>query len=303
MSGEIEKVEQEQAGASDVAQAATQNDEATAAAAAFKSARSGEQTRPEPVQAKPEVKAEPEQATAATVAEKAFLAGMTEKQIAELLGEIPKYRKQIDSIAGNNGKLNAALQQLMLQNAQKGESIPVTIDDEDLADLKAVSPEFADLTKAALNKALAKVRNAGPSTTAPTPEYYIDLAKKAAMEVSASERVNTHVELLHGLNPGWEKVIGVPDANGNIPQTDYRKWLAAQPPAYQAKVNNSNNAFEIGSSIKAFQDAKAESIKKQQQNKSRLANAVQPAGQVAARGVESEQSAADKAFQARRQRT
>jgi hypothetical protein len=266
------------------------NDESTAAAAAFGRARG--EPQPEPVEIIEETPPEP------VVEDPKVLAGMTEKEIADLLGEIPKYRKQIDNLAGNNGKLNAALQKLQ-QETPKGEAVVVT--DDDMSEIRANFPEFADMTKGALNKILGRLntRGAGP---AQTPDDYVALAKTAAQEVATNERVKTHIELLDGLHPGWSETIGLPDKDGAIPETDYRKWLATQPADYQARLSASNNAFEIGSSIKSFNEAKDASAKKQQLNKQRLANAVQPQGQVAVRGTISEQSAADKAFNARRQR-
>ncbi|MFZ6757979.1 hypothetical protein ACO0K9_12290 [Undibacterium sp. Ji50W] len=283
--------------------------EAAAAAAAFDRARSETS-----VATKAELDKDASAGQAEAQAAPRMLAGLTEQQIAGLLGEIPKYRKQIDHLAGNNGKLNAAIQRLQ-QEVPRGQA--VTVNDEDLAEMREIFPELADLTKGALNKILGKLntRGTGPGNDSTsdssngktkaagrTPDDYVALAKKAALEVASSERVNTHVELLHGLNPGWDQIIGLPDVDGRLPQTDYRRWLAAQPVAYQTKMHNSNNAFEIGASIKAYQQARDAFAKKSQQNKSRLANAMQPQGQVAARGVISEQSAADKAFQARRQR-
>lgn len=271
----------------------TTTDESTAAAAAFGRARGEKQ--PDPVEIIEEVTPEPE-----VVEEPKVLAGMTEKEISELLGEIPKYRKQIDNLAGNNGKLNKALQALQADTT-KGE--PVTVTDDDMAEISKNFPEFADMTKGALNKILGRLNTRGTGTApAQNPDEYIALAKKAAQDVASNERVQTHIDLLHGLNPGWDTIIGLPDKDGTVPETDYRKWLATQPADYQAKMSASNNAFEIGSSIKAFNEAVEASAKKQQQNKQRLAAAVQPTGQVAARGTISEQSAADKAFNARRQR-
>ncbi len=282
MAEEIGKVAQGQTGKTD-------SDESTAAAAAFGIARGDVQPAPveEIIEEVPEVVEEPK-----------VLAGMTEKEITELLGEIPKYRKQIDNLAGNNGKLNAAIQKLQ-QETQKGDAVVVT--DDDVAEIGAAFPELAGMTKAALNKVLGRLNTRGTGP-AQTPDEYVALAKKAASEVVSSERVNIHKEILDGMNPGWSKVIGVPGEDGIVPDTEYRKWLAAQPAEYQSKINESNNAFEIGSSIKAFNDAKEASAKKQQQNKQRLANAVQPSGQVAARTTISEQSAADRAFKESRGR-
>ncbi len=283
MNEEIEKVGQEQTGTT------TESPESTAAAAAFGRSRSGEFHPPEEIEVveeKPEVVEEP-----------LVLAGMTEKQLKELLDEIPKYRKQIDNLAGTNGKLNVAIQKLQQETAQGAH---VTVTDEDMADFKEF-PELGNMTKSALNKALSKINLRGTGS-AQTPEEYVSLARKAAEEVATIERVKTHAELLNGLTPGWDVIVGVPDSEGNLPDTAYRRWLASKPADYQKKIGDSNNAFEIGSSIKEFNAAQAASAKKQEQNKSRLANAVQPTGQVAARSTQSEASAAEAAFKANRGR-
>lgn len=290
MSKEIGEVTQQQTESNDA-------HEATAAAAAFAISRGD--APPEPVVETAKEDKQVQQEDKKPEQPAIVLAGMTEAQIAELLGEIPKYRKQIDNLAGNNGKLNAAIQKLQ-QDTPRGEAVTVT--DEDLAEMQDAYPDLANLTKGALNKILGRLNTKGTGAVQ-TPDDYIALATKAAKDVATSERVNTHVELLHGLNPGWDAVIGLPDAEGKFPDTEYRRWLASQPAEYKERIENSNNAFEIGSSITKFNEAKEASSKKQQQNKQRLANAVQPEGQVAARGVISEQSAADKAFNARRQRT
>lgn len=266
--------------------------ESTAAAAAFIRSRSGDTPHEPEVEIIEEVRKDPEPAAPAKV-----LAGLTEKEIGELLGEIPKYRKQIDNLAGNNGKLNAALQKLQ-QETLRGEAVTVT--DDDMKEMGEAFPELANMTKGALNKALARLNLKGTSSSQ-TPDDYIALARKEAEAVASSERIKTHAELLSGLNPGWEKIVGLP-VNGMAPDNEYRRWLASQPADYKDKIDNSNNAFEIGASIKAFNEAKEASAKRQQQNKQRLANAVQPSGQVSARTSISEQSAADKAFQASRQR-
>lgn len=284
MNEEIEKVEQEQTGS-------TESNEATAAAAAF--GRNRGEIQPDPVvEVTEEEQLEPEPEVPAK-----FVGDLTAAEVAELLNEIPKYRKQIDNLAGTNGKLNAAIQK-MQQETQRGEAVVVT--DDDMQEIRDAYPELADMTKGALNKVLGRLNTRGTATQ--TPEDFIALAKKEALDVASSERVKTHRELLDGLHPGWEKIIGIPEVDSVAPDNEYRRWLTAQPAEYQAKINNSNNVFEIGSSIKAFNEAKDASSKKLQQNKQRLANAVQPTGQVAARTTISEKSAAEKAFKANRGR-
>jgi hypothetical protein len=283
--------------------------EATAAAAAFSSARNEEPAAP--ATPTPEVPETPV-AEVETPEPKPLFLGKTEEEVAALLAEIPSmrdgYRKQIDNLNGQFGKLNGALQKLQ-QETPKGEAVTVT--DEDLADMKGEFPELADLTKTALNNVLKRINLKGGASVDPAAidERVNSLVKQGI----SSERAAIHGELLDGLHPNWKEVIGQPvkatyeqllkdgkseleALEGATPKTDYRKWLATQPAEYRERLDNSSNAFEIGASIKAFQTAHEEAVKKQTQNKQRLANAVQPTGSVAARGAISEQQAADAAF-------
>jgi len=270
----------------------TTANEATAAAAAFSSARNEE---PAPVIDQPQIEEETPPAT-----EPKRFAGRTEEEIEALLSEIPSmkdgYRKQIDNLAGNYGALKSAFQKLQ-QDTPKGEQVTVT--DEDLTEMYGEFPELAGMTKNALNNVLKRVNLKGASID---PAAIDERVNTLVTERVSNERVAIHKELLNGLTPGWDAIVGLPDEQGNIPQTDYRKWLATQPADYQSKMAETNNAFEIGASIKAFQEAHATAANKQTQNKQRLTNAIQPSGSVAARGVISEQQAADSAFRRERGR-
>lgn len=271
----------------------TGTSEATAAAAAFANARSEEPVAV--VEIQPEVVATPE------APEPKRFAGRTEEEIEALLGEIPSmkddYRKQIDNLAGNYGGLKSAFQRLQ-QDTPKGEAVTVT--DEDIAEMNGEFPELAGMTKNALNNVLKRINLRGASID---PAAIDERVNTLVGERVSNERVAIHKELLDGLTPGWSEIVGMPDAaTGVVPQTDYRKWLATQPADYQQKIGASNNAFEIGSSVKAFQEAHEAIAKKQVQNKQRLTNAIQPSGSVAARGAISEQQAADAAFKRERGR-
>lgn len=273
MNKEIEQVSGEESGES----------ESTAAAAAFALARGDE---PVVVQ---EIAEEPK-----------LIAGKTEAEIEALLGEIPSmrenYRKQIDNLAGNYGKLNSAFQKLQ-QETPSGVAVEIT--DEDLGDMLDEFPEIAAMNKTILNNVVKKLNLRGTSSTPALDENTVN---SLVSERVASERVAIHIDLLDGNFPGWEELTGLPDENGVIPETDYRKWLATQSDDYRNRIESSNNAFVIGSSIKAFQESQSAISKKREQNNQRLKNAVRPEGQSAARGVLSEQQAADLAFNTRRQR-
>lgn len=260
--------------------------ESTAAAAAFASARSDEPQVVTPRSEHVEQQAE-------AVIPKLF-AGKTEEEIAALLGEIPSmkdgYRKQIDNLAGNYGKLNAAFQKLQ-SDTPRGEA--VTVNDEDLKEMQEAFPELADLTKSALNNVLKRLSVRGGNA-----EIDPALIEKLVGDRVSNAEISIHKKLLKGFAPDWETVIGLPDpATGVAPKTAYRTWLATQPADYQSRINTSNDAFEISSSVKDFQAAQEATAKKQAQNKQRLTNAIQPAGSVtAARSAISEQQAADAAF-------
>lgn len=269
--------------------------ESTAAAAAFASARNDS---PPAVEVKVEPVAAP--AVEETPPPKLF-AGKTEDEIAALLSEIPSmkdgYRKQIDNLAGNYGKLNAALQKLQT-DTPRGEA--VTVNDEDLKEMQEAFPELANLTKSALNNVLKRMSFKGVATS--DPADIDERVNKLVTEKVTAAEIAINKNLLGHYAPDWESVIGLPDASGVAPQTAYRTWLSAQPSDYQQRINTSNNAIEISSSVKDFQESQEAIKKKQEQNKQRLTNAVQPAGSVAARSAISEQQAADAAFQKSRGR-
>jgi hypothetical protein len=259
--------------------------EATAAAAAFATANNDTVTEVE----------QPDEPETPEAPEPKRFAGRTEAEIEALLAEIPSmkdgYRKQIDNLAGNYGALKSAFQRLQ-QDTPQGAAVQAT--DEDMAALKGEFPELGDMTQRALNNVLKRVNLRG----AEIDPAVIDQRVNALVgETISKERVSIHTELLSGLTPGWQDIIGLPDkATGVEPQTEYRKWLATQPLDFQQKIKSSNNAFEIGSSVKAFQQAQESITKKREQNKQRLTNAIQPSGSVAARTAISEQQAADLAF-------
>ena len=59
-------------------------------------------------------------------------------------------------------------------------------------------------------------------------------------------------DILDRRRPNWRDIVGLPDKDGKTPPTPYRAWLAQQPPEYQARINGSSNANEIGDSIDKF---------------------------------------------------
>lgn len=272
--------------------------EATAAAAAFDIARGAE---PAEVASEEHVVETPK-----------LFAGKTEEELTALLNEIPTmkdgFRRQIDNLAGNHGSLKAAFQRLQ-QDTPSGQA--VELDDEDFAEMQSEFPELADMTKKALGSVLKRINLRGSAAIDPT--MIDERVNKLVSERVSNERVSIHKEILDGTAPDWQTVVGVPDEAKmlqliragksqeealaeSLPKTEYRAWLATQPQGYQERIGSSNNAFEISASISKFREAQEQVVKKQEQSKQRLANAVQPQGSVAVRPAVSEQQAAEEAF-------
>jgi hypothetical protein len=109
----------------------------------------------------------------------------------------------------------------------------------------------------------------------------------ANVDVISDSIRNHEVGVLAAEYPNWREIVGAPDKDGNVNKDHpYRVWLAAQPAAYQAKINDSNSALIIMRSIEKFNEdtAKAAATKanvKSPQAEARrtvIKNAIQPRG-------------------------
>lgn len=267
-------------------------DEATAAAAAFAIARG--ETPPEPV--KPVVEApQPKEKPEEETPQPKLFAGKTEAEIEALFNDVQSmkaYRQQIDNLAGNFGKLNVAIQKIQRDTPQ-GQAVEIT--EEDFAELKAEWPEVAEMSLKGFNRVLSKLKGTGGA-----PAESIDVDKLV------TERIAPEIEKV------WQKANAeITDLRIQVHHRDWKTVLNSQefmawektlPQEEQEKFLSSSDPEYVAATITKFKEAQAAASKKQEQNKQRLANAVQPEGKSAPRGAISEQAAADKAFAARRQR-
>ena len=64
-------------------------------------------------------------------------------------------------------------------------------------------------------------------------------------------------ETLDDYDANWRDTIGLPGADGKIPETDFRKWLATQPKEYGEKVRSTYNADVLKTALEKFKAEKA----------------------------------------------
>jgi hypothetical protein len=178
--------------------------------------------------------------------------------------------KQRDDAFGRIGRLEAALNE-MRQSSQNG-----TVSDEDLAEL---AQEYPDLAGLSVFKKLRAAGGIDPDAVGRIVQERVESANASAREQTRRE---FETRLLTRDHPDWRQVVGVPAKAGDpIPDTEYRRWLAAQPEEYRAEVGSVWDADVVGASIKKFKEsakAKAAPNPAADQRRSRLAAAVPAKG-------------------------
>lgn len=152
-------------------------------------------------------------------------------------------RKAADTANGRYGELARTLQQIRAA-APAGGKVEVT--DEIVADIKAEFPELSAAALSAFKKFAEKLPGTG---TAPA----FDPSQVQTMVAESEQRVER--KLLTALHRDWETVIGLRDENGNVPDTEYRRWIQTQPEEYRNKVLSSWDAVTVADSIDAFKAA------------------------------------------------
>lgn len=170
-----------------------------------------------------------------------------ESEWNELVAQSTQFRADLatvrDTAAGRVGGIERALKELQ-QNTPKGLELDVT--DDIVADLKAEFPEIGDLTLKAFKNLAGKLKGSAPAGIDPA-----ELTKLVDARTNARE-----LEALEEDRPDWREVVGAGNPNAN--DLPYRKWLAAQPAEYQARLNSTYSALAIGRSIAKFEKAAAE---------------------------------------------
>lgn len=152
-------------------------------------------------------------------------------------------QKKIDTAFGKVGGLERRLQE-MQGATPAGYTVEVT--DDIVDELREEFPELGARTLAAFKKFATKLKGTGPATA-------FDPNAVAPMITESARGLQR--DILSIKHEDWETIVGLPDANGVIPATEYREWLAKQPAEVQAKLSGSWDARELAKSIDTFKAA------------------------------------------------
>lgn len=175
------------------------------------------------------------------------------------------HKKYSDDVHGRVGLLEQVLKAQAKTPA--GQKVRLTI--EDFEDFGKEYEEFAKGQVLAVNKVLDRLELTGLS-----PEFTSGLIKDAntAAETAAEKRYarlrsEACREDLDETHPGWRDIIGLADKDvddgGVPPETEYRRWLKAQPEDYQKRVNGAYSPVVVGRSLDKFHDWKNAQTKTQ----------------------------------------
>lgn len=199
---------------------------------------------------------------------------LTEDQFASLTAaaaDVSSLKQQQSKAFGTIGNL----QKLLNEMREKKETDTAQLSSAAFDNLKKEFPELADMTKEAVQNALAAFKPTGSSEGDET-KFEALVAKFTA------ER---ELEALEDAFENWREIVGAVGV-GEKPDPDhpYRKWLAAKSPEYQARVSATKTAAVIERSIRLYQKETAKAPTKPSPapradaRADRIAAAVQPKG-------------------------
>jgi hypothetical protein len=230
---------------------------------------------PEPQSAE-QVEGESNEPAEPEVAPEPKIAVLTEDDVRELRGkadQFDKLRRMQDTAFGKIGGIERILSQIQQQTPS---GVKVEITDDLVADLKDDYPEIADAQLKVLKRFAEKLAGAQaaapaaaqePRAPAIDPEILVERAKREMAE-----------ETLDGTHEDWRDVIGLPDQNNVIPETEFRKWLATQDERYQTRINKAYSPAVIGKAIDDFNAYKSKAAAQASTRKARIEAAVTPRG-------------------------
>jgi hypothetical protein len=211
-------------------------------------------------------------------------AQITEDQLADLLKLNSKVGK-LDEGFGTLGNIKQRIEQLDAR--QTGDGKPVEVTDEDMADLKAEFPEFADLTKKVLAKVVAKMR--GPGHAAPVDTEALVSQAETRAEAKVFQRIRKEADAdLQSDHPNWRKDVWGDQDNGKTEfkdvKTPFTAWLSTQPDSTRQRILDSNNAEFLSRQLTRFKQDTAgkppvhDSAPKPNERTARLTASVSPRG-------------------------
>lgn len=195
---------------------------------------------------------------------------------SEFYTELGKVR---DTAAGRVGELNQRVQQMLAQQKSSGGS-GLQLSKEKLKRLSGEFPEMAEMIAEDLNEALASV---GGQPQQFDQSQFDARLKEEVGSIHVSMTKDMERFKLGIVQPDWADVIGLPDENNVIPDTEFRRWLKTKPLEFQDRVASSWVATEIAGAINQFREETAKSQpntdlanQQAQQRKKRLEDAVTP---------------------------
>lgn len=231
--------------------------------------------------AEPQATQQQDETPSAIEAEAPKFRSITEDEYTRLMDAAAKVEelkqassRQIDTVFGKIGGIERILRQI--QETPKGEAVEISdADFQQLRDSMPDFPEIAEANIAAFKNLAGKMRGGvddGRIREAVLP--VLDQVSEATAERIKRELAE---ESLNEAHDGWQQIVGLPNQNGAIPQTDFRKWLHAQGADYEAKVLSTYNATTISKALDKFKESLTKQAK-DQERRERMAQAVTPSG-------------------------
>lgn len=182
--------------------------------------------------------------------------------VAEILA---KHGKQFDTVYGKLGSIEQVVNGLRQSSAPN-----ISLSAEKLKRTFEEYPELAESLAEDLTEALSGMRgNDYPGVD------INEIVSKKIGDTTHQLKTEIAMESLNETNPGWEVIVGMPDENGQIPETNFRKWLAQQPDDYAQRVLNTYSPVVIGRAVDKFNEHNA-AQKAATGNTQRLKAAVTP---------------------------
>lgn len=194
------------------------------------------------------------------------LAKISTKQFQDLIakaGTVDEIRSAVEKLRGDAfgklGGLERTIRQLQ-EGAAAGEAIVVS--PEDLAEVNAEYPDMGKTLAKDLTKILSKLKGTGPKSV--TPDAILEQLtpalqqRDAAVRAAVKEEVKQElaIEQLTERHENWREIVGAKGSN-----TEWRQWVAKQPPEYANLVLTSWNPNVVGKSIDKFLEEKAKGSK------------------------------------------
>lgn len=161
-------------------------------------------------------------------------------ELADLKAGLEKalgYQQQLDKLNGSTGSLKQAIERLKAETPA-GQGVEIT--DEDFAELIEAMPEVGKLTRAALQKVLARANVRGTARPA-------EIDPVAIRQLAFDAIIHRERQQLDESYPDWLEVVG-----SSAEPTEFQNWLATKPAEYQHRVRTSTYPRDMERALDGF---------------------------------------------------